>query len=61
MEAAPQVQLEQLRASLQVLDAQRALLGDAIEPALQAVRANNAFDVTLPPSWPIDPPAGVGP
>jgi class 3 adenylate cyclase/tetratricopeptide (TPR) repeat protein len=38
-EASPQVQLEQLRASLQVLEAQRALLGDAIEPALQAVRA----------------------
>ena len=25
------------------------------------VYANNAFDVTLPPSWPIDPPVGVGP
>src|SRR5512139_1949098 len=40
--ASPQVQLEQLRASLQVLEAQRALLGDAIEPALEAVRAQIA-------------------
>jgi class 3 adenylate cyclase/predicted ATPase len=41
-DAAPQAQLEQLRASLQVLEAQRVLLGDAIEPALQAVRAQIA-------------------
>jgi hypothetical protein len=27
----------------------------------QFVHANNVFDVTLPPSWPIDPPIGVGP
>jgi hypothetical protein len=27
----------------------------------QFVYANNVFDVTLPPSWPIDPPVGVGP
>ncbi len=33
-----QVQLEQLRTSLQVLEAQRVLLGDAIDPALKAVR-----------------------
>jgi hypothetical protein len=25
------------------------------------VYANNAFDVTLPPSWPTDPAIGVGP
>ena len=25
------------------------------------VYADNVFDVTLPPSWPIDPPVGVGP
>jgi hypothetical protein len=25
------------------------------------VYANNVFDVTLPPAWPIDPPIGVGP
>ncbi len=37
-----QVQLEQLRASWQVLEAQRALLGEAIEPAFQAVRAQIA-------------------
>jgi class 3 adenylate cyclase/predicted ATPase len=36
------VQLEQLRASLQVLEAQRTLLGEAIEPALEAVRAQIA-------------------
>ena len=27
----------------------------------QFAYANNTFDVTLPPSWPIDPPIGVGP
>jgi hypothetical protein len=27
----------------------------------QFVYANNVFDVTLPPSWPIDPAIGVGP
>ncbi len=27
----------------------------------QFVHENNVFDVTLPPSWPIDPPIGVGP
>jgi hypothetical protein len=27
----------------------------------QFTHANDAFDVTLPPSWPIDPPIGVGP
>ncbi len=40
--ASPQAQLEQLRASLQVLETQRPLLGDAIEPALEAVRAQIA-------------------
>ena len=49
-DASPQVQLEQLRASLQVLEAQRALLGDAIEPALQAVRARiGALEAELMP------------
>jgi class 3 adenylate cyclase len=38
-DASLQVQLEQLRASLQVLEAQRALLGAVIDPALDAVRA----------------------
>jgi class 3 adenylate cyclase/predicted ATPase len=37
-----QTQLEQLRASLQVLETQRELLGDAIEPALRAVRTQIA-------------------
>jgi class 3 adenylate cyclase/tetratricopeptide (TPR) repeat protein len=41
-DASPQVRLEQLRASLQVLEAQRTLLGDAIDPALSAVRAQIA-------------------
>jgi class 3 adenylate cyclase/tetratricopeptide (TPR) repeat protein len=41
-DASPQVQLEQLRASLRVLEGQRALLGDAIEPAIEAVRAQMA-------------------
>ena len=27
----------------------------------QFVYANNVFDVTLPPSWPVDPPVGTGP
>jgi hypothetical protein len=27
----------------------------------QFVYESNAFDVTLPPSWPVDPPIGVGP
>ena len=49
-DASPQVQLAQLRASLQVLEAQRALLGDAIEPALQAVRARiGALEAELVP------------
>ena len=38
-DASPQAQLERLRASLRVLEAQRAVLGEAIEPALEAVRA----------------------
>lgn len=41
-DASPQAQLEQLRASLQVLENQRALLGPAIDPALEAVRAHIA-------------------
>jgi len=41
-DASPQVQLEQLRASLQVLESQRALLGAAIDPALDAVRTQIA-------------------
>ncbi len=41
-DASPQAQLEQLRASLQVLETQRPLLGDAIEPALKAVRTQIA-------------------
>ncbi|CAG0936847.1 Adenylate cyclase 1 [Thermoflexales bacterium] len=41
-QVSPQVQLEQLRASLQVLEAQRALLGNTIEPALEAVRTQIA-------------------
>ena len=41
-DASPQVQLEQLRASLKVLEDQRVLLGPAIDPALEAVRAQIA-------------------
>jgi class 3 adenylate cyclase/predicted ATPase len=37
-----QAKLDQLRASLQVLETQRTLLGDAIEPALDAVRRQMA-------------------
>ena len=37
-DADKQAQLEQLRASLQVLEAQRGMLGDSIAPALEAVR-----------------------
>ena len=41
-DASPQVHLERLRASLHVLETQRALLGDAIEPAIEAVRTQIA-------------------
>src|SRR3990172_2563929 len=36
------VQLDKLRSSMQVLEAQRAILGDAIAPALDAVRQHIA-------------------
>jgi class 3 adenylate cyclase/predicted ATPase len=50
-DATPHDQLEQLRASLQVLENQRALLGPAIEPALEAVRTQIAaleMQITAP-------------